>query len=195
MKRLIKVLTGAAGIAAVAGFASPAAAQYYPGYGGYGDNGGGVIGAIINSVIGYGRYPYGNYGYGQGGYGFDGQQQAVNVCARAAEAKINGYGYNQGGYGGYGGYDGYSRGYDNGYGYNGGYNGSGYNGGYGAQGRVVGISRVNRKNYGWHVYGVASTLPGGAPNLRIDCKVNRGPYVREVQVRRNMDGYRYGSGW
>ena len=33
MSSLVKVLTGAAGLAAVVGFATPAAAQYYPGYG------------------------------------------------------------------------------------------------------------------------------------------------------------------
>lgn len=54
MSVLVKVLTGAAGLAAAVGFASPAAAQYYPG-GGYGyNNGGGVVGAIINGVLGGG---------------------------------------------------------------------------------------------------------------------------------------------
>ena len=62
MSALVKVLTGAAGLAAVVGFASPAAAQYYPGYG-Y-NNGGGVVGAIVNSVLGGGQYGYGQYGYG-----------------------------------------------------------------------------------------------------------------------------------
>ncbi len=55
MSVLVKVLTGAAGLAAVVGFASPAAAQYYPNYGNGYNNGGGVVGAIINGVIG-GRY-------------------------------------------------------------------------------------------------------------------------------------------
>ena len=57
-RRLMKVLTGAAGLAAAVGFASPAAAQYYPGYG-YGYNNGGVVGAIVNSVLGGGQYGYG----------------------------------------------------------------------------------------------------------------------------------------
>ena len=54
MSDLVKLLTGAAGLAAVVGFASPAAAQYYPGYG-Y-NNGGGVVGAIINGVLGGRQY-------------------------------------------------------------------------------------------------------------------------------------------
>ena len=212
MKALTKMLTGAAGLAAVVGFAAPAAAQYFPGYGNYGygngygynngySNGGtGVVGAIVNSIFGYGRYPYGNYGYGQTNYyNYNGQSQAVDLCARAAENRMNGgYGGYNGGYGYNGSYNGYNSGYggyNGGYGrYNGGYGYNGNNGGYG-QGRVVGISRVDRKNYGWHVYGVASTLPNNAPNLRIDCKVNDGGYVREVEVHRNMDGYRYGYGW
>jgi deoxyribodipyrimidine photo-lyase len=66
-----------AGLAAVAGFATPAAAQYYPGYG-YNNNGG-VVGAIINGVIGSGQYGYGNYG------GND--RYAVAQCSRAVEAR------------------------------------------------------------------------------------------------------------
>ncbi len=95
MSVLVKVLTGAAGLAAVVGFASPAAAQYYPGYG-YGSNsGGGVVGAIISSVIGGGQY---------GGYGYNGgnTQQAVQQCAAAVEQRLGGgYGNYGGGYGGY----------------------------------------------------------------------------------------------
>ena len=102
-----KLLTGAAGLAALAGFATPAAAQYYPGYG-YPNNNNNVVGAIINSVTGYGRYPYGNYGlqpiwqpvcsqYGN-------QNMAVDQCARAVEARLNGgngyYGYGNVPYGG-----------------------------------------------------------------------------------------------
>src|SRR5204862_8349105 len=63
MSRTFKIMTGAAGFAAVLTIASPAAAQQpYP----YGNNGGGVVGAIINSVTGTnGQYPQGTYGYGQ----------------------------------------------------------------------------------------------------------------------------------
>ena len=89
MSVLVKVLTGAAGLAAVVGFATPAAAQYYPGYG-Y-NNGGGVVGAIVNSVLGGGQYGYGQYGYGGGNDRF-----AVDQCSRAVSARLGG------GYGGYG---------------------------------------------------------------------------------------------
>src|SRR5688572_31540012 len=88
MSVFVKLLTGAAGLAAAVGFASPAAAQYYPGYG-Y-NQGGGVVGAIINGVIGGDQYGYGNYG------GND--RFAVSQCSRAVEARLGagyrGYGYN-----------------------------------------------------------------------------------------------------
>ena len=87
MSALVKVLTGAAGLAAVVGFASPAAAQYYPGYG-YNNNGG-VVGAIVNSVLGGGQYGYGQYGYGNDRF-------AIAQCSRAVSARLGG------GYGGYG---------------------------------------------------------------------------------------------
>src|SRR5688500_11021646 len=102
-----KILAGAAGFAALVGFAAPAAAQYYPqpgygyggGYGGYNQN---PIGGIINSILGYGRYPHGNYGYNQ----YGNQRQAIDQCARAVEARIGGhrggyYGYGNTPYGGY----------------------------------------------------------------------------------------------
>ena len=93
MSVLVKVLTGAAGLAAMVGFASPAAAQYYPNYG-Y-NNGGGVVGAIVNSVLGGQQYgygqPYGAYGYGQGNTQF-----AVNQCSGAVQARLGGgYGYDR----------------------------------------------------------------------------------------------------
>ena len=83
MSALVKVLTGAAGLAAAVGFASPAAAQYYPGYG-YNNNGG-VVGAIINGVLGGGQYGYGGN-----------DRFAVDQCSRAVSARLGG------GYGGYG---------------------------------------------------------------------------------------------
>ena len=66
MLATFKILTGVAGLTALVGLAAPAAAQGYPygynqGYG-YNNNQGGVLGAIVNNVLGYGRYPYGNYG-------------------------------------------------------------------------------------------------------------------------------------
>ena len=188
MSATVKFLTGAAGLVALVGLAAPAAAQGYPyGYGGYNQgygNNGGVVGAIVNSVLGYGRYPYGNYGYGQNSYGYQGQSTAVSQCARAAEARLGG------GYGGYGGYGG-------------GYGNNGYNNGYGGGGaRVVGISRVDRKSYGYRVYGVATDQYGnnyrggyGQPTVRFDCKVEYNGRVRDVNVNRNMANYRYGYGW
>ena len=219
MSAKFKILTGVAGLTALVGLAAPAAAQGYPygggynqgynqGYG-YNNNGSGVLGAIVNQVLGYGRYPYGNYGYGQNGYGQNGygqngyghngygqsQSLAVQQCARAAESRLSGYG---GGYGGYNqGYGGYNQGYG---GYNQGY---GYNGGNGGA-RVVGISRVDRKSYGYRVYGVATDRYGqgngyrsgyGSPSIRFDCKVDYSGRVRDVNVNRNMAGYRYGYGW
>lgn len=196
MPAKFKMLTGVAGLTALVGLAAPAAAQGYPyGYNqGYGySNNGGVLGAIVNQVLGYGRYPYGNYGYGLGGYGRS-QSVAVARCARAAEARLNGYGGYNSGYGGY--YNGYG-GYNNGYGYN----GYGYNG-YGA--RVVGISRVDRKSYGYRVYGVATDRYGqgygyrggyGSPTIRFNCKVEYNGRIRDVNINHNMAGYRYGYGW
>lgn len=79
-----KLVAGAAGLAATAALAGPAAAQY---------QNNNSVGQIIGQVLGYGQYPYGNYGYGQGRY--MNAQVAVNQCARAVEARLNG------GYGGY----------------------------------------------------------------------------------------------
>ena len=206
MSARMKILTGVAGLTALVGLAAPAAAQGYP-YGGYNqgyNNGGGVLGAIVGQVLGYGRYPYGNYGYGQQGYGQYGygqggygqsQQIAVEQCARAAESRLSGYGGYNNGYGGYNnGYGGYNNGYN---GYNQGY---GYNNG----ARVVGISRVDRKSYGYRVYGVATDRYGngdgyrsgyGSPSIRFDCKVDYSGRIRDVNVNRNMANYRYGYGW
>jgi hypothetical protein len=90
----------------------------------------GVIGAIINSYQ-YGQYPYGNYGYNQ----YGGQQYGIDRCARAVEQRLTGR-YNQYGNWGYGG-----RGYNR----------------YRNFGRVEGITRVERKSYGFKVSGVASS--------------------------------------
>lgn len=164
------LIAAGAGIAAASAFATPAAAQAYP-YG-YGGNQG-VLGAIINGVLGagqYGRYPYGNQGYGA--YGMN-QRQAVDQCARTVENEINrrtgaNYGrYNNGRY---------TNGYDNGR-YNGYNTGYGYDqrardggrvpdqyrtdpyvqqyGTYGGNARIAGITDVNRKGRGLKVKGVA----------------------------------------
>jgi hypothetical protein len=156
MSTLVKLLTGAAGLAAAVGFASPAAAQYYPGYG-YGN--GGVVGAIINGVIGGGQYGYGGYGTND--------RFAVDQCSRAVEARLGG------GYGGYG-YNNYGRGGRvvgitnverrnsglrvRGVASTGGYGGYGYNNGnltfsckVDYRGRIVDLD-FNRQNYGYNNY-------------------------------------------
>ena len=164
MSTLAKLLTGAAGLAAVAGFATPAAAQYYPGYG-YNNNGG-VVGAIINGVLGGGQYG----GYGQ--YGGN-DRFAVDQCSRAVEARLGG-GY---------------RGYNGGYG--------GYNA-YGGGGRVVGITRVERRNSGLRVHGVATSGAGSGyggyggygynnanADLRFSCKVDYRGRITDLDLDRS----------
>lgn len=134
MTNFSKLALGATGMAALFAVASPASAQYQgqP----YQNDGGSVLGAIINGVTGggYGQYPQGNYGYG----GIN-QRVAVNQCARAVEQGRNGYARN-------------------GYGQNG-YANNGYaNNGYGNGNlRVVGITQVERKRGVLKVSGIAST--------------------------------------
>lgn len=184
MSALTKIVTGAAGLAAVVGFASPAAAQYYPGYP-YGGNQG-VVGAIINGVLGGGQYGYGGYGYRQN------SQLAVNQCARAVEARLNGYG-------GYGGYDqsygGYNQNYG-GYGYNQGY--GAYTNGY-AGGRVVQITRVEPRSSGTRVRGIASSGSGyggygyanAGGDLSFSCKVDYRGRITDIDIdpRYATNGY------
>jgi len=104
MSAKMYLLAGAAGLAALVGVTSPAAAQY-PGYGyGYGNTN--TVGGVVGQILGYGRYPYGNYGYNQ----YGNQSTAIDQCARAVEARLNGgngyYGYGNVPYGGrYGGYN------------------------------------------------------------------------------------------
>jgi len=187
MMAVSKILTGTAGLALVAGAAAPAAAQYYPqpGYG-YGNN---PVGTIVNQILGYGRYPYGNYGYNQ----YGNQSAAVDQCARAVEARLSGY---RGGYYGYGNVP-YGGGYGNqGYGYNQGYGG----------GRVQGITRVEQKNYGLKVWGVASSGYrgyqgygnqgygsygyGAGADLKWDCEVNYNGRIRDVDISRRTASWR-----
>ena len=138
MNTFTRILSGAAGLAIVAS-AAPASAQYAPNNG-YND--GGVIGAVINSVLGGGRY---------GAYGQGADRNAVDQCARAAEARVsrdyrpNGYGYNQNGYNGYN---------QNGYAQNG-YNQM-------VQARVVGITGVERRSNGLRVSGLINSGLGYA---------------------------------
>lgn len=221
MSAIKKLLVGSAGVAALIGVASPVAAQYYPGYGyggGYGyqnSTPGGVVAQVINGVIAatqYGGYQYGNYGYGQS-YRYGSQtipaQVAINQCAGAVEARLNGGGA-------------YNSGYGNGYGYGGGY-GGGY-GNVGGGGRVSGITNIEaRSNGALRVHGVISTMANygggygnqggygggyygggygggyngsgyGAPSLSFTCKVDYSGRVIDLQIDRYR-GYGYNRGW
>ena len=186
------ILAGAAGLAALVGFAAPAAAQYYPSYPGYGyNNNNSVVGAILGQVLGYGRYPHGNYGYNQ----YGNQSAAIDQCARAVEARVGGY---RGGYYGYGNMP-YGGQYGSPYG------GYGYNQGYGA-GRVLGITRVERKSYGLKVRGVASSGYNGydgygrrgygsygynaGADLSWSCEVRYDGRIRDIDVRRRTANWR-----
>ena len=197
MSARTKLLAGAAGLAALVGVASPAAAQY-PGYGyGYGNNN--PVGQIVGQILGYGRYPYGNDGYNQ----YGNQSAAIDQCARAVEARLNGYNgyYGYGNMGGYGGQ--YGNGYNQGYGNNQGY--GGYNQRNGG-GRVQGITRVDRKSYGLKVYGVASSgfrgyegygrsgygsygYSNGA-DLSFNCSVYYDGRIRDIDVKRRIANWR-----
>lgn len=137
---------------------------------------GGITGAIIDSVYGYGRYPYGNYGYetyGNQGYGID-------RCARGVEARLNGNNYNW-----YGNYN---------------------NRRYRQSGRVEGITRVERKSYGLKVWGVASSGYGGyegygrrgygtygynaGADLSFECKVYGNGQIRDIDIKRRSASWR-----
>jgi hypothetical protein len=173
-----KMLIGAAGLAALVGAAVPAIAQYYPPP--RQPAPGGIIGAIVNQYQ-YGRYPYGNYGYNQG-YGRE--QYAIDRCARAVEARLNGnYGYGNWGYD-------RSRGNR-----------------YRNFGRVEGITRVERRSKGsLKVWGVASSGWGGydgwnrpgygnygyhaGADLSWDCKVDRRGRVSNVDINRRSANWR-----
>lgn len=131
MRIFCKFLTGSAGLAAIVAGAVPATAQTTP-YGSY--NQGGVVGAVINSVLGDGRY--GAYGQGPNRIG-------VDQCARAAEARAsNDYRMGR--------YSAYNRDYGNR-----GYGNWGMN-----TARVVGITRVERKSAGLKVSGVMASGSG-----------------------------------
>ena len=87
MTHFTTLAAGLTGLAAIAAVSSPASAQINP-YGQvspYGSTAnGGVVGAIVNAVTGYGQYPQGNYGYEQ-----TTQRGAVEMCARTAEQRLN----------------------------------------------------------------------------------------------------------
>lgn len=177
MRAITKIMAG--GVVAAGLFAAaPAAAQYYPGYPGYGYGNGGVIGSIINGVLGGA-----NYGYG--GYGMNGQA-VVNQCAAAVQQRIDrdyGYGgYNPyGGYGQYGGYGAYGR--------------------VGGGARVLGISRVEpRSGGGLTVRGVATTglnagygyggyAGQGQVDLTWKCKTDYRGFISDIDVERARVNY------
>jgi hypothetical protein len=200
MKAVSLILASGVGLAALAS-AAPAAAQYYPapppayGYPGYGNgyNNNNVVGQVIGQVLGYGRYPYGNYGYNQ----YQSQAGVVDQCARAVEARLNGY---RGHFYGYGNmpYGNRYNGYNGGYGNNGGY---GYNN---AGGRVQGVTRVDPKPYGLKVFGVASSGYRGyqgygrqgygsygyssGADLSWNCEVRHNGSIQDVNIKRR-DAY------
>ncbi|MDQ3074475.1 MAG: hypothetical protein M3Q88_02525 [Pseudomonadota bacterium] len=173
MSVLMKLLTGAAGLAAAVGFASPAAAQYYPGYG-Y-NNGGGIVGAIINGVIGGG-----NRGYGYGNYGSGNDRYAVSQCSRAVEARLGG-GY---------------RGNTGGYGYN------NYGGGARVVG-ITGVERKNsgirvrgvatsgaRGGYGYN-----GGYANNGADLSFSCKVSYRGQITDIDLDRRHASYGYNQGY
>jgi len=191
-----KILTGAAGVAMIAGAAAPAAAQYAPNYG-YNNSGNSTIGAVINSILGGGRY---------GAYGQGNDRVAVDQCARAAEARVS-HDYRTSGYGNYP-QGNYQQGYNDPR-----YNNHGYNGMRTA--RVIGITGVERRQNGLKVSGVIDsgrTQYGGGygyqgypnqgyPNqgygnayghnaqvadLRFSCRVDFRGYVSNVDIKRNV---------
>ena len=155
-----KLLVGSASVAMLVGAAAPAAAQTPYGYGQYGNtNNGGVVGAIINSVLGGGRY---------GAYGQGNDRQAVDQCARAAEARVSGdnrYGaYGQGQYG-QGQYQGqYGQGY-----------------GYRSNARVVAVTGVERRASGLKVTGLIDT----------GRNYGRGDYQGQYQGQQGYNDPRY----
>lgn len=144
MTHFTKLAAGLTGLAAIAAVSAPAVAQINP-YGQVspygGTSTGGIAGAIVNAVTGYGQYPQGNYGYEQ-----TAQRSAVEMCARSAEQRLNS--------------DQRYNGYGNGQrGYNDGYAQSGYRNG--AIFRVVGITNVARRTNGaLTVRGIASSDRG-----------------------------------
>ena len=184
MKAVTKFLAGGIGLAALAS-AAPAAAQYYPAPGyGYGNQN--PVGQILGQILGYGRYPYGNYGYNN----YSNQSVAVDQCARAVEARLNGYQ----GYYGYG-----NAPYQGQYGY-------GYNNGYNMGGRVQGVTRIDRKSYGLKVRGVATSgyqgydgygRPGygsygynAGADLSWSCEVRYDGRIRDIDINRRTAYWR-----
>ena len=198
MKAVTKILLGGAGFAALAAMAAPAAAQYpgygygYPGYPGYGNQygygQGGVLGTILDSILG-GR------SYGQN------DRYAVEQCVRAVEHRINTRGFDN------------ERGRFPQYGYGYGYNNQ-YRNYQGA--RVLSVTEVQRRsNGGLKVIGLATTGMGGPgygygnqgygydqygygqygyqmqADARFDCTIDRYGRITDIDAKRNRNyGYR-----
>ena len=198
MTNLRNILTGAAGVAMIAATAAPAVAQSVPysgynqGYNNQGYNGqGGTVGAVINSVLGGGRY---------GAYGQGNDRVAVDQCARAAEARVS-RDYRTNGYGAYP------------QNYNGPrYPNQGYANNGNAMARVVGITSVERRSNGLKITGVIDSgrshrysngIGYGNQNysnqgygnqaygynaqadLRFTCRTDYRGYVTNVDISRN----------
>ena len=201
-----KILTSAAGLAMTVGAAAPAMAQSTP-YGGYnpGYNNNNSVGAVINSILGGGRYGV----YGQGN-----DRVAVDQCARATEARVSrdyrsnrysqypqnyndprnqnpGYGYNGAGTARVVGITGVERRsnglkvsgvIDSGMGYRGGYNGQGYdpryNQGYPSQGYP--------NQYPNQGYGNQGYAPAAQADLRFTCRIDFRGYVSSIDIKRNV---------
>lgn len=195
MKAFTKILVGGAGLAALTA-AAPAAAQYYPQYPGYPGGGypgggygqGGVIGSILDSLLGGRSYA-------------SNDRNAVEQCVRAVEYRINTRGLdNEGGrYRNYG----YGYGYDNRYG--GGYMGA----------RVTSVTQVQRRsNGGLKVFGYATTGQQGnygygnqgygydrqgygqygysqASDAQFDCTIDRYGRIMDIDAKRTRGAYPY----
>lgn len=189
MRAFSGILTGAAGLAMAAGAAAPASAQYNQ----YGTNNGGVVGAVIDSILGGGRY---------GAYGQGNDRVAVDQCARAAEARVsNDFRAGR--------YRAYNQGYGNQPYRNNGYGNQGY-----SQARVIGITGVQRQSRGLKISGVMDSgfnrggygnqgydprygNPGHDPrygnqgynaqsaDLRFSCRVDFRGRVTSLDIKRN----------
>jgi hypothetical protein len=191
MTKFKTIAIGTAGLALTLAAAAPASAQY-----GYPQQGGGVVGAIVNAVTGggYGQYPMGNYGYQQVS-----QRSLVQQCAAAAEQRLGGQ-YRGQGYGAYNG-NGYQQGY--------GQQGYGYQNQSGA--RVLGITSVERRGnggvsvrgvatsgaygqqgYGQQAYGQQAYRANGQADVSFNCKVNARGQVTDVKIARNNVRYNRG---
>ena len=148
---------------------------------------GGVAATALMSAAPAAAQYYPGYGYGSGGnvvgqilnsvigggYGSN-DRFAVDQCSRAVNARLGG-GY---GYGGYG-----------------------YNNGYGG-GRVVAITRVERRNSGLRVRGVATSGRGygygynnGAADLSFSCKVDYRGRIVDLDLDRRGVNYGYYRGY